>query len=162
MRTPDESVADIPIFPVKKEDGWYLLAPIGNKTISTAFSGGNGIFSLFAQVADYMLATRQVDDLYEVTIRKLDGKYWDILETGLTDAKYKLVYERDYDGETRKVENPVHCVGSYYVAARLNRLGRYTLYVSSELDDLCARVDEDLYSYGAINEKGSVKAVSLK
>jgi hypothetical protein len=162
MRTPDESVADIPVFPVKKEDGWYLLAPIGNKTISSAFSGGNGIFSLYAQVADHLKATGQVEDLFEVTIRKLDEDSWKTLETGLNGAKYKLIYERDYDGETKKVENPVYCVGSYYIAARFNRLGRYTLYVSSELDDLCARIDEDLYSYGAIKEKGSVKSVSVK
>jgi hypothetical protein len=162
MRTPDESVPDIPVFPVKKDDGWYLLAPVGNTTISSAFSGGNGIFSLYAQVANHLLATKQVSDLYDVTIRKLESDSWNTVEAGLYDHKYKLVYERDYDGEINMAENPVYCVGSYYVAARLNRLGRYTLYVSSELDDLCSRVDEDLYSYGAIKEKGSVKSVSLK
>ncbi|MBI9051595.1 MAG: hypothetical protein JEZ00_19380 [Anaerolineaceae bacterium] len=162
MRTPDEAVPDIPIFPVKKEDGWYLLAPVGNTTFSSAFSGGKGIFSLYSQVADNLLKTKQVSELYEVTIRKLEADSWKAVETGLPEAKYELVYERDYDGEIRKVKNPVYCVGSYYIAARVNRLGRYTLYVSSELDDLCQRVDDDLYSYGAIKEKNTVKSVSLK
>ena len=160
LRTPDESVPDIPIFPVKKADGWFLIAPVSNITISTAFLGGKGIFSLFSQVGEYMLKSGQVKDVYEITIRKLPGKDWKAVETGLHAAQNQLTYERDYDGETQKVEDPVYCVGSYYIAARLNRLGRYTLYLSSELDDLCQRVDDDLHSYGAIKEKNTVKTTT--
>jgi hypothetical protein len=160
LRTPDETVADIPIFPVKEKNQWYLTAPVNHQSFTVAFAGGKGIFSLFSQVGDYLIQHGQLTDLYEITIRKLGGEAWKILEGEMFPEPQRLEYEREFDSAMRKVENPVFQEDPYYVAARTNRLGRVILYVAPDMPDLRQRVASDLFSYGVIKDLNAVKAIS--
>ena len=160
LRTPDESVADIPIFPVKKHDQWYLMAPVNNHSYTVEFAGGKGIFSLFTQVGDYLIEHGQLKDLYEITIRKLGADSWKNLESGMFQNPQSLTYERESDGGFRKVENPIFQEAPFLVAARTNSLGRVILYLAPDMPDLRQRVASDLYSYGAIKDLNAVKAIT--
>ena len=162
LRTPDEAVPDIPIFPLKKGDCWYLIAPVSNKTICVDFAGGKGIFFLFSQVGEYLIQQGQLTDIYEITIRKLQMDSWRSLEMGLQIEPMQLVYDRESEeGEVVNIIDPIYSVDSIYISARTNRLGRLMLYLSPDLVDLSRRVDLDLTSYGAI-KKNSVNLVALQ
>ncbi len=159
FRTPDESVADIPIFLLKMKEGLQLMAPVSSETFTVSYAGGKGIFSLFTLVGDYMLRHGQLTDLYEMTIRKLSGKAWKNLETGLAPEAHSLLYQRETDGKLRMVQNPIFCESPFFVAARMNRLGRIVLYLAPDMSDLQRRVSTDLYSYGAIKDPNEVRTV---
>ncbi|MBE0695385.1 MAG: hypothetical protein IH586_00520 [Anaerolineaceae bacterium] len=160
LRTPDESVADIPIFPVKEKDRWFLMAPVDNQSFTVDYAGGKGIFNLFAQVGDYLIQRGQLQDLYEITIRKLGADAWENLECDMLPNPQRLTYEREMDSGLVTVENPTFLEERLYVAARTNRLGRVSLYLAPDMEDLCRRVASDLYSYGAIKDLNAVKAIT--
>ena len=166
LRTPDESVADIPIFPVKKQERrqekWYLMAPVNNHSYTVEFAGGKGVFSLFTQVGDYLIKHGQLKDLYEITIRKLNADSWKIMESGMSPESQHLAYERETEGGIRKVENPIFHEAPFLVAARTNRLGRVMLYLAPDMPDLRQRVASDLFSYGAIKDMNAVETITPK
>jgi len=160
LRTPDESVADIPIFPVKKQDRWFLMAPVNSHSFTVEFADGKGIFNLFTQVGNYLIEHGQLRDPFEITIRKLGADAWKNLESGMFPNSQQLTYERELDSGLKMVENPIFREAPFFVAARTNRLGRVVLYLAPDMPDLRQRVASDLYSYGAIKDLNAVKAIT--
>ncbi len=162
FRTPDEAVADIPVFLVKTQRTLQLMAPLSSQFLSVDYAAGKGIFALYTQVGNYLHRQGQLDDLFEMTIRKLSAQAWENLEPGLAPETHQLAYQRETDGKPRLVQNPIFCEAPFYIAARLNRLGRIVLYLAPDMPDLRQRVSRDLYSYGAIKDPNEVQAVMLE
>jgi len=162
MRTPDESVPDIPVFPYLNENKLNLIAPVKNTTLVADYAEGNGIFALFDEVGDYLIGSGQLEDPYELTIRKLSMAHWDTVEPKMQGDPQTLVYTRQTDGLDHKVKNPVFFKNNMYFAARPNRLGNVVLYFGPNVSDLSNRIGKELYSYGAISDPKIVEAVQLQ
>jgi len=162
LRTPDEDVPDIPIFPIIEKNVITLMAPINSHTEVVDFSAGKGIFALFDDVSSFLTKEKLLNSPYDLTIRKLSGDAWQKLEKNLSSENTALVYTRDYDGTQKNVSNPVFKEGELYIAARANRLGNYVLYVAPSLNELQVLVGKELSSYGALQTPNDVKTVSNK
>lgn len=161
LRTPDEAVADIPVFPISDGKNINLMAPINGKTLATEYASGKGIFTLFDQVSDYLSKKKLIRDPYEITIRKLSAKAWERIASQLPPESNRLTYLRDYDGKEREVENPVFIQEKHMLAARSNRFGRFVLYLAPDLDKLSKNIGDELYSYGALKDPKTIKVMPV-
>ncbi len=161
MRTPDEEVPDIPVFPLITDDGINLIAPVSNTSLSVPYDNGKGIFTLFNQVADYLIGRGELVDRYEITIRKLSMMAWKKMEQQLTAQEMMFAYKREISGEIRKIKDPIFVESDRYLSARKNRLGNMVLYLAPDLSDLQHRIGTDLFSYGAISDPTIIKTVPV-
>ncbi|PKO12400.1 MAG: hypothetical protein CVU39_24125 [Chloroflexi bacterium HGW-Chloroflexi-10] len=161
LRTLDETIPDIPIFPMADADGVKLIAPIGRQTLSANYAGGKGIFSLYRQVSDIMLFKGQIKEPYEISIRKLSPTDWSKLESQLKPELRTVVYERELNGSLNKVIDPLYATQDLYVVARTNRIGNKVLYIDRDVQSVTQRVGLDLHYYGTIRDPHDIQSLPL-
>ncbi len=87
LRTPDEDVPDIPIFPLIEKKKVSLMAPLDDQAKVVDYDSGKGIFTLFEQVSQHLVQHKLLGSPCELTIRKLAGSDWESLEKCLQSRK---------------------------------------------------------------------------
>jgi len=151
LRTPDESVADIPVFPMLDGDVLRLVAGMDRMSLDAPFGRGAGIFDIWSQAGAKLIQEGSLEDIFELTIRKLSGSAWEELQKSLDAQPHHLTYERKLDGDLIRIYQPVFLYKRLYLTARTNRLGRTVLYLANDIRSLQKQVGKDLFSYAAID-----------
>ncbi len=157
LRTLDEELADIPIFPRFDQRGLRLAAPINGTSISVAYEGGLGVFKLWDAVAEELIREGRIAEASEITLRKLPGEAWEMLKGGLAPIASQFSYLREREGQTRRLYLPVYRTNHGLIASRLNRVGRAVIYQAPDLQKLHNRVGEDLHYWGHIDRTSEIE-----
>jgi hypothetical protein len=157
LRTLDEDLADIPIFPRLDHSGLRLLAPINGTSFSAFYENGRGVFRLWDAVAERLIQQGRISESSEITLRKLPSEAWEALKAGLIPVSNQFTYLRERDGQTRRLFLPVYQIEYGLIASRVNRVGRAVLYRAPDLLQLQKRVGEDLHYWGHIDRPGEIE-----
>ena len=150
LRIPDKSIADIPVFPALDSAGLRLITAVQEKSLNTPFSYGTGIFTVWSRIGGQLIQEGSLEDIFDLTIRKLSGPAWEELQKSLEPQPHHLTYQRTLDGEQVRIFQPIFLYKRLYLTARVNRLGRTVLYLANDIRRLQKQVGKDLFSYGAI------------
>ncbi|RME42492.1 MAG: hypothetical protein D6791_17605 [Chloroflexi bacterium] len=156
------TVPDIPVFPTKNGKGKKLVAPVNSQSISVPMSQDTALFDLYHEVGWYLTRRGRIADPYELTVRKLDRDTWARLKAALTPYGLALSFYVETDGRLRRHESPVFTDGQSLIAAQVNRLGRMSLYLGTDMRALQKRLGEELYSYRMISSPDAVQVVSAQ
>lgn len=158
LRTPGETIPDIPVFPVPGERSMGMVAPVGGEMISTADDHSFRIFEIQSAVGNHLVRQGVLQDSFESTIRKLSLEAWESLRDALSPDEHRLTYIRQRDGKRFQQTLPVFRHGDILAVGRINRINRVVLYSARNLTELVRRVGEDLHYYGAIEDPNDVKS----
>ena len=159
LRTPDERIDDIPVFPTQNWEGVCLFAPINSDWLSVPLHPDQGILALQKIVGEYLVKEGHLDDTFDLNVRKLPLGEWERIKSSLSPFTHKLTYYRRVDGQLDRYYLDVFIGENACITARVNHLGRVTIYAAADIRSLQIRVGDDLYRHAAVNSPSDVQVV---
>lgn len=160
LRSP--GTADIPVFPTRNGQGKQLLAPVDSQSVAVPMNEGVEIFDLHREVGEYLVKRGRLADPYDITVRKLAAHTWARVQATLEPYTQALSYYAEVEGRLCRQQVPVFTNGHSLIAARMNRLGRVSLYLGPDIRALQLRLGEELYRQGTISSPGAVRITSAQ
>ena len=157
LRTPGESIPDIPIFPLPGDKSLGMSAPVSRESITMPYNDPTQVFEIQAAVGERLVKQGVLHGPLDSTIRKYSLGAWEKLSASLPFYGQSLTYIRQRDGEHFRQTLPVYQYEDLLVAGRINRINRVVLYAAENLPELVQRVGADLQYYGAIDDPGSIQ-----
>ena len=146
-----KDIADIPIFPIQKDRGMALSAPVNTTSIDVSCNDGQCILDLHGAVGDYLIQKGKIDRPSDLTIRKLSSLTWQSVQAAIKPYDRILTYHDDEDGRLVRRVVPVFANGKHLVAGRTNHLKRTTLYLAPDIWHLQGQLGQELYSRGKLS-----------
>ena len=135
---------------------------MNSQSISVPLSQVTALFDLYHEVGWYLTRHGRIADPYEMTVRKLDRDTWARLKAALTSYGLALSFYVETDGRLHRQELPVFTDGQSLIAAQVNRLGRMSLYLGTDMRALQKRLGGELYRYRTISSPDAVQVVSAQ
>ena len=157
LRTPGETIPDIPIFPLPSDNTLLMTAPVSQESIDMPYDHPTRVFEIQAAVGERLVQQGVLQSPLESTIRKYSLEAWETLRASLPLYGQSITYIRQRDGERFRQTLPVYQCEDLLIAGRVNRINRVVLYAAADLPELIQRVGQDLHYYGAIDDPADVK-----
>lgn len=157
LRTPGETIPDIPIFPLPRDHFLHMTAPVSRESIDMPYDYPTRVFEIQAAVGEQLAQQGILQSPLESTIRKYSLEAWEMLSESLLPYGQSLTYIRQRDGERFRQTLPVYRYQDLLIIGRVNRINRVVLYAAADLPELVQRVGQDLFYYGAIEDPSNIQ-----